>query len=801
MITTASDQGKNDSLLKKLIVFKIYFHFSSGIEYTSESELSCDTVVYVNKNGFNVSDRELTDNEGPPERVLSQRYHPNLLSSFSETNVTSSKQKIHNLTENQVYRFDNPLQGVKNSAPLYQNRFGFFKPSEKTIVKPVRNKNDLLKAYKDDFFSPKLNVYENNRADVHSPLRFSPTVNPTAKSKLSSIPMTTSSKHLHHRQQKANPSFCQVYQSQELPRFQKNAPQTQETEQKENFSKPIKPHRALPKKRDEKISQTKNKASRIPNRQNSLSKPNKASSFSYYEQNDKLEGSMSEENGSDFTFSSEVEHLCNKHSKVFRERESEKEMNKDVGFELNSTPEMGLLWSKRPEPVGCDIESQNKSKEIRKFDGLLIDKNVHPKNKNFSFQNKSEILYSFFFNQTNKDFTPCPSSLYSNNAYSKQIFGSTETNLGGSHNNFDASYNCEFEKIKKHKDVVFNSYKMGFSFLDDLDTEKTFCKETDQFNQENDGTSYKTEEKKFKLQETEFNRKEDLRSTKQPFAMEEQLDVFETEEMPELNCSYGAKTTPEKNEKLNRCDNKDKSSCNSITREVCLYDTNSLAMSYVSAKSKSTLSSDTALPTSDSSSFAASLKRSDILKAKDVSKQKFCNVVMTKSTSEDGATLTLVKKHNSSGPTLELLITNENDLGGNSIACEFKNQVTSSKNSLISKSMSDQANSSRGLRSRKVLQTLSQLSPKRTNWSGIARGNPPKASKTRKSCSSKASKLQKPKTSLINRLWSTKNKKGVCSCKGENQTWKNCCSPCDSKNFVKSESFKNSNAVLKNNLR
>lgn len=37
-------------------------------EYSS-SEQSCDTVIYVGPNGAAVSDRELTDNEGPPEFV------------------------------------------------------------------------------------------------------------------------------------------------------------------------------------------------------------------------------------------------------------------------------------------------------------------------------------------------------------------------------------------------------------------------------------------------------------------------------------------------------------------------------------------------------------------------------------------------------------------------------------------------------------------------------------------------------------------------------------------------------------
>jgi len=39
---------------------------SSDADYTSSSEQSCDTVIYVGKNGRVLSDRELTDNEGPP---------------------------------------------------------------------------------------------------------------------------------------------------------------------------------------------------------------------------------------------------------------------------------------------------------------------------------------------------------------------------------------------------------------------------------------------------------------------------------------------------------------------------------------------------------------------------------------------------------------------------------------------------------------------------------------------------------------------------------------------------------------
>ncbi|XP_077179925.1 kinesin-like protein KIF26A isoform X3 [Paroedura picta] len=44
-------------------------NLSSEPDYSSSSEQSCDTVIYVGPNGTALSDRELTDNEGPPEFV------------------------------------------------------------------------------------------------------------------------------------------------------------------------------------------------------------------------------------------------------------------------------------------------------------------------------------------------------------------------------------------------------------------------------------------------------------------------------------------------------------------------------------------------------------------------------------------------------------------------------------------------------------------------------------------------------------------------------------------------------------
>ncbi|XP_036925268.1 kinesin-like protein KIF26B [Sturnira hondurensis] len=44
-------------------------HLSSDPDYSSSSEQSCDTVIYIGPNGAALSDKELTDNEGPPDFV------------------------------------------------------------------------------------------------------------------------------------------------------------------------------------------------------------------------------------------------------------------------------------------------------------------------------------------------------------------------------------------------------------------------------------------------------------------------------------------------------------------------------------------------------------------------------------------------------------------------------------------------------------------------------------------------------------------------------------------------------------
>ncbi|KFZ58261.1 Kinesin-like KIF26B, partial [Podiceps cristatus] len=71
-------------------------HLSSDPDYSSSSEQSCDTVIYVGPNGTALSDKELTDNEGPPDFVpivpaLQKTKNESRLEEVSESGPSTSE--------------------------------------------------------------------------------------------------------------------------------------------------------------------------------------------------------------------------------------------------------------------------------------------------------------------------------------------------------------------------------------------------------------------------------------------------------------------------------------------------------------------------------------------------------------------------------------------------------------------------------------------------------------------------------------------------------------------------------------
>jgi len=105
------------------------------MEYTSGSELSCDTVVYVDKNGMPVSDRELTDNEGPPQSAF---ISTKARSSFIPS-PTSGGAMVYNVSEAKVqdlYPVTNSRQLNRHDAHValreYQSEVRFVRQEERT---------------------------------------------------------------------------------------------------------------------------------------------------------------------------------------------------------------------------------------------------------------------------------------------------------------------------------------------------------------------------------------------------------------------------------------------------------------------------------------------------------------------------------------------------------------------------------------------------------------------------------------------------------------------------------------------
>lgn len=159
-------------------------HISSDPDDYSSSEQSCDTVIYVGPNGSALSDRELTDNEGPPEFVpiipsihkdkagqgrqssqlgdsviqppqnvqSIQTLHPQTLPPVPEETADSSKQEKDCLKCNTFAELQERLGCIDGSEEVTNfpfeevpsNRFKKIEslPSHTTISSPKRISND-----------------------------------------------------------------------------------------------------------------------------------------------------------------------------------------------------------------------------------------------------------------------------------------------------------------------------------------------------------------------------------------------------------------------------------------------------------------------------------------------------------------------------------------------------------------------------------------------------------------------------------------------------------------------------------
>ena len=95
----------------------LYSSSHSDPDYTSSSEQSCDTVIYIGANGQSLSDRELTDNEGPPRHV--PRTNPRLprrpSGSRSSGDDSDSGQSVRSMRSGDSGRL--PMRRLMSSSP------------------------------------------------------------------------------------------------------------------------------------------------------------------------------------------------------------------------------------------------------------------------------------------------------------------------------------------------------------------------------------------------------------------------------------------------------------------------------------------------------------------------------------------------------------------------------------------------------------------------------------------------------------------------------------------------------------
>lgn len=93
-------------------------HLSSDPDDYSSSEQSCDTVIYVGPNGSALSDKELTDNEGPPEFVpIIPSLHKNKPDPSTAPTAQPSQQPVAPVAQASQNIVPQPLPPVPEEGP------------------------------------------------------------------------------------------------------------------------------------------------------------------------------------------------------------------------------------------------------------------------------------------------------------------------------------------------------------------------------------------------------------------------------------------------------------------------------------------------------------------------------------------------------------------------------------------------------------------------------------------------------------------------------------------------------------
>ena len=821
------------SLLVKIAGFfwSKHFIFSSGLEYTSGSELSCDTVVYVNHKGVPMSDRDLTDNEGPPDAILPFEVKPfiPLVIPVAESSIEDGEM-VYNIARAQVSKLapdykgqqsslntnsnNGKLNGIKNSAPnemksLKERATGHLM-QEAPALKP---ENKVIRSqYVSKLAKPSKGVLQTSTSQspstVASPLGKSYSSKKIANNIASSTLHLKSNVHSTSNGSGVAKNKMFVTKTGTLtpvkpPRH--SVTKAQKHELKE--TKIPKPHTAqssLPRRslsatatrrlRSEKIFNSSAKSRDISKNVDNqcASQANNAQKTSF--------SNMNSNKGSDSS-------LLSQHSEAEKLSNDGKTTCAINHLNISSTDELVNKNSseqlpyqiERPDPIGCAFDYES-TKLQTSADGIF-----NPTYSSMEVLSKQHLrtrpdsmivnvddgdtcgladitedndavdvnFYCLTFT-TRNPLIPLSKSKFTqqirNNIKRKSLTEASKSEIkqaichlknGTSEERFEYDRVYEVTNQTLHSESTNKSRQISPHIDCDYNANNVFIK----------GQKIDVELGHKNEVETPFSATAFLKNSKFLATMDEAHSAFKhpikvgsscleeddnfvkearIKEMPKLKCDYALSTSVRSTSaegSLDRVSNSKYSTnslYNSPHHEVCLYDSNSLAISYVNTKHSYSSSSDSASRSSTSS--PSTCKRDDLFRSSNL-KRSSKPVVMSKSTSKEGARLTLVKKLKHTGKqTLELLITNENDTTGVKLSPTHDllhppNTLSIIEKPQCSKSVQNMDKSS-----------VAISSPKKFKWSGLKRFGGKNNTKDSGQHATRNTTSQKSKASLVSKI-------------------------------------------------
>ena len=793
------------------------------MEYTSGSELSCDTVVYVNKSGIAMSDRELTDNESPPDlHFYRQTRNQSPVGQPPKEYLPKEDGMVYNIAQAKVIKSigfqserenfaycGNTLKLLKSKSSFHQEypstnitpkdlfpekiipsknastnevmlsktltNFQLIQTNNVDRTKGIHNSSKKLVQDHKNSFIPILSKSNVNEAstnlqnivveptsDTHSQVQNLRKVLPRCRenSKLKPVKPPRNSINTLEQTKKKSPS-----RQSSLPRPRKNISSCSSSKMerqsylgdqikknipinnvqitdKQLISNNLKPNQSLQQKDLQYENSTSNKISfsgTSHSKDDSITFTIRHDSFDQHDQTtssfehySKTQDKRPDPVGCEFDFNVSSTSAANQNVSMFTQSRSMSAS--DSNNEKDVRPESMIVNIDDNDWLLLDNQEESEAIDVNFYCLTFTTQNplIPMSKQKFNQQIKTNMKrksLSEIANIIDPETLTNDVQCGDNNFHNDQLHNNLQQQMFEAENSQLSSENMNERNLSL---PACNTMFADQSISEACKNKKQACN-CNNVDQNAYGIDFVHDSRKLS---------------------EKELEMSEIKEIPKLPYSYSTNTYSGKNklsvnENVSDMQSKNTGSVrssfyNSPNREVCLYDSNSLAISYVDTKQPVQSAPET-LFRADTS---LSLGKKDEMRKNEIIKRNICPVVMTKSTSEEGATLTLIKKQRSGGHTLELLITNKNN---KDVPIDASNEQ--SIQTLAGKCQHVKATKT-SLNKHSIAKSADE-SPRKLKWPGLKRfGSKKKPEETKPL----KQKLQKTKSSLVSKILTSKSK-------------------------------------------